>query len=51
MTEQEQLNDGLVLTGLDGSNPLAFLAALGTLRGLTLAWPERVRGTPLLGAA
>jgi len=31
----------LVLTGLDGSNPLAFLAALGTLRGLTLAWPEQ----------
>ena len=24
MTEQEQLNDGLVLTGLDGSNPLAL---------------------------
>ncbi|HUY90459.1 MAG TPA: hypothetical protein VMV10_17105 [Pirellulales bacterium] len=32
--------DGLVLSGLDGSNPLAFLAALGTLRTLTLAWPE-----------
>lgn len=31
----------LVLTGLDGSNPLAFLAALGTLRGLTRAWPEQ----------
>ncbi len=30
----------LILTGLDGSNPLAFLAALGTLRGLTRAWPE-----------
>ena len=41
MTEQEQINPGLVLNGLDGSNPLAFLAALGTLRGLTLAWPER----------
>ena len=39
MTEQKQ--KGLVLTGLDGTNPLAFLAALGTLRGLTLAWPER----------
>jgi len=24
--------DGLLLTGLDGSNPLAFLAALGTIR-------------------
>ena len=46
MTEQEQIqeqiNPGLVLKGLDGANPLAFLAALGTLRGLTLAWPERV---------
>ncbi len=30
----------LMLTGLDGSNPLAFLAALGTLRTLTLAWPD-----------
>lgn len=27
----------IVLTGIDASNPLAFLAALGTLRGLTLA--------------
>ena len=41
MTEQEQYNGGLMLTGLDGANPLAFLAALGTLRGLTLAWPKR----------
>ena len=41
MTEQEQVNDGLLLVGLDGANPLAFLAALGTLRGLTIAWPER----------
>jgi len=31
----------LLLAGLDGSNPLAFLAALGTLRTLHLAWPER----------
>ena len=31
----------LTLPGLDGSNPLAFLAALGTLRGLTRAWPEK----------
>lgn len=29
------------LTGLDGSNLLAYLAALGTLRVLTLAEPER----------
>lgn len=34
MTEQ------LTLKGLDASNPLAFLAALGTLRSLDLAWPE-----------
>jgi hypothetical protein len=31
----------LILTGLDGGNPLAFLAALGTLRALSLAWPDR----------
>ena len=31
----------IVLTGLDGSNPLAFLAALGTLRSLTFVWPHR----------
>lgn len=30
----------LELTGLDGANPLAFLAAIGTLRTLTLAWPD-----------
>src|ERR1022692_3790544 len=29
------------LTGLDGSNLLAYLAALGTLRVLTLAEPDR----------
>ena len=32
---------GVMLFGLDGSNPLAFLAALGTLRTLTIAWPTR----------
>ena len=31
---------GLVLNGLDGSNPLAFLAAVGTLRTATLAEPN-----------
>jgi hypothetical protein len=31
----------LLLAGLDGSNPLAFLACLGTLRALTGAWPDR----------
>lgn len=31
------MNNGSLLKGLDGSNPLAFLAALGTLRTLTLA--------------
>jgi hypothetical protein len=35
----------LVLRGLDGSNPLAFLAALGTLRLASLRWP---RCQPLL---
>jgi CRISPR-associated endonuclease/helicase Cas3 len=31
---------GILLKGLDGSNPLAFLAALGTLRTLSLALPN-----------
>lgn len=35
------MKNELVLTGLDGSNPLAFLAALGTLRALTYAWHDR----------
>ena len=35
-------SDGIVLTGLDGSNPLAFLAALGTLRTLSLSYPKFV---------
>lgn len=30
----------LVLTGLDGGNPLGFLAALGTLRSVALARPD-----------
>lgn len=34
------MNDGILLRGLDGSNPLAFLAALGTLRTLTIALPD-----------
>lgn len=33
--------NGLLLRGLDGSNPLAFLAALGTLRSISIAWPRR----------
>jgi hypothetical protein len=33
----------LALNGLDRSNPLAFLATLGTLRTLTLAWSEGMR--------
>lgn len=32
--------NNILLKGLDGSNPLAFLAALGTLRTLTLALPD-----------
>ncbi|MEQ1574137.1 MAG: hypothetical protein ABL993_07810 [Vicinamibacterales bacterium] len=35
-------DDGFLLPGLDGSNPLGFLAALGILRLLTHAWPNRV---------
>lgn len=31
------MSNSILLTGLDGSNPLAFLAALGTLRTLTQA--------------
>lgn len=43
MTSAEQEN-GLLLTGLDGTNPLGFLAALGTLRIVTHAFPnDRVR--------
>jgi CRISPR-associated endonuclease/helicase Cas3 len=33
-------DNSVLLMGLDGSNPLAFLAALGTLRTLTLALPD-----------
>ncbi len=40
MTNRERIREGLVLGGLDGANPLAFLAALGTLRGLTIACSE-----------
>ena len=35
------VTEGLLLPGLDGSNPLGFLAAIGSLRTLTEAWPER----------
>jgi hypothetical protein len=37
-----QLNNDnrLELVGLDGGNPLGFLAALGTLRTLSHAWPQ-----------
>lgn len=31
----------LMFEGLDGGNPLGFLAALGTLRSSSLAWPQR----------
>jgi hypothetical protein len=34
------MNHSIELTGLNGNNPLAFIAALGTLRALTLAWPD-----------
>ena len=36
------MNSGVVLSGLDGSNPLAFLAALGTLR-LSASFQPNVR--------
>lgn len=38
---QSQKAEGLLLCGLDGSNPLAFLAALGTLRVANLVWARR----------
>ncbi len=31
----------MLLTGLDGHNPLAYLAALGALRVVSRVWPER----------
>lgn len=34
-------NDGLVLAGLDGSNPVGYLASLGTLQTLTVACRSR----------
>lgn len=50
----------LSLSGLDGGNPLAFLAALGAVRSITLARPEwhprlawrmQAHWTPVLGFA
>lgn len=35
------MNEPLILRGMDGANPLAFLAAVGTLRSLTSAWPDQ----------
>jgi len=49
-TDMAQLGDGVLLWGLDGTNPLGFLAALGTLQTLsqadstkavTLAWQNQ----------
>lgn len=40
MIPQKQQQDGILLRGLDGSNPLAYLAALGTLRVCSLVWSE-----------
>lgn len=38
------MSEGILLRGLDGANPLAFLAALGTLRTLSIALSdEKVR--------
>jgi len=41
MTQFGQQSHRLVLTGLDGSNPLAFLAALGALRTLSEVCTQR----------
>jgi hypothetical protein len=41
MSAPSENDKGLLLAGLDGSNPLAFLAALGTLRTLARVWPKR----------
>ena len=42
MTDQPRsTTDGLLLVGLDGSNPLGFLAALGVLRMLDSSWCMR----------
>ncbi|HWE03080.1 MAG TPA: hypothetical protein VG326_11785 [Tepidisphaeraceae bacterium] len=38
---KEQKSDGVLMAGLDGSNPLAFIAALGTLRILSKKAPEK----------
>ena len=42
MSDDGILETGLLLEGIDGANPLAFLAALGTLRGLSISWPQRL---------
>jgi len=41
MTSTTPRSEGVILEGLDGSNPLAFLAALGALRTLSFAWPDK----------
>ena len=49
----EIAHNGICLSGLDGSNPLAFLAALGTLRTLSRAVPDgnaRMGWKPMAGA-
>ncbi|QYU66025.1 hypothetical protein J4558_13525 [Leptolyngbya sp. 15MV] len=40
MNRSTDNDHGIVLSGLDGSNPLAFLAALGTLRVLSRGSPD-----------
>ena len=39
--DTQQNEEGLLLSGLDGANPLGFLAALGTLCTLSAARPQR----------
>ncbi|HEY2932252.1 MAG TPA: hypothetical protein VGK99_10955 [Acidobacteriota bacterium] len=40
MNSSKENHDGVLFIGLDGGNPLAFLASLGTLRLLSLSLPE-----------
>jgi CRISPR-associated endonuclease/helicase Cas3 len=41
MNHPTNQHDGVLLSGLDGSNPLAFLAAMGTFRTIARAWLDQ----------
>jgi len=52
VSNRENINDGLLFPGLDGTNPLGFLAALGLLRIVTEGRPEeqpRMSWQPAMG--